>query len=153
MTKRELDAFVAEKFMRYQRRVAPPDASGENGGNDILVPPDFDQWLKDGYDYPKKGKLPLELLVPDWSASVQKAWPLIDVMNRRGVEVVLGSLPTNASGNRCYVELRAWRDTKSHLVRERLTVLHGNDLAEMICQAAIQLGMMGTTPLPSEYPL
>ncbi len=151
MADRELDGRVAERFLHWRRMIAPPDGSGQNGGNEILIPPDFELWLKDGYDFPKKGLLPLAFLAPQWSRSIDQAWPLLDAINGRGVEVLIGTFPPRPGTSRYSIELRRWRDRRAEGVpgdphtgrsRETFALFHGNDLPALICEAALRVAQM-----------
>lgn len=72
---RELDALVAEKVMGYRREKAPPDANGENGGTDVLVPPDYEvaSWA-----YPPLGGIALTYFVPRFSTDLTAAWRIVN---------------------------------------------------------------------------
>ncbi len=148
MADRELDGRVAEKFMRWNRMTAPADFDGKNGGNEILIPPDFKQWVREGYTFPPKGALPITFLVPEWSRSIEQAWPLLDAINARGVEVIIGTFPQRPNTDRFCIELRRWRDRRAEGIpgdphtgrsRETFAVLHGNDLPVLICEAALRV--------------
>ncbi len=67
---RELDALVAEKVMGYRREKTPPDAQGENGGTDVLVPAVIDH---PPYTYPPLGPIGLAYFVPRYSTDLEAA--------------------------------------------------------------------------------
>jgi hypothetical protein len=145
---RSLDGRVAEQFMGWGRMAAPADFDGKNGGNEILIPPDFKQWIRDGYTFPPKGALSFAFLVPEWSRSVEQAWPLVMTMTARGVEVIIGTFPARPGSDQFCIELRRWRDRRDegspgdpHTGRSRETfaLLHGDELPALICEAALRV--------------
>jgi hypothetical protein len=83
---RPLDALVAEHVFGYHREGVPPDASGEHGGNEVLMPPGV-TFAQAEPLLPKKGEIPLWSMCFSWSTNPVPAWTLATMMRRIGYRV------------------------------------------------------------------
>jgi hypothetical protein len=61
---RELDGVIAEKIFGYTHGKTPGDYNGLNGGEDILIPPNYNNY---DFYYPPKGKISKYFHVPFYS--------------------------------------------------------------------------------------
>ena len=74
---RELDVKVAEKIYGFRWEKTPPDANGEYGNEDILVPP----WINHKtWNYPPKGRISYDFFIPNYSSDLNKAWEIWNLM-------------------------------------------------------------------------
>lgn len=92
----DLDAQVAELVLGYTRTKSPPDARGEHGGEDLLIPPGG---VGCDFTYPPRGAIGLCYHVRQYSTSDRDAWDLIPELNRRGYRVAMQQVrdsPENA---------------------------------------------------------
>ncbi len=81
---RDLDGLVAEKLLGYTRKIAPPDGNRENGGNEFLVPANWEYLLEQGYDLPKKGPIHFAFMAPQSSTDLHAA---VDLAKRQGISI------------------------------------------------------------------
>lgn len=58
---RHIDALIAEHVFHWRRDTVPPDANGDHGGAEILVPPgeSLEQLRARGLQLPPRGPIPL----------------------------------------------------------------------------------------------
>lgn len=98
--RRELDAEIAEKVLGYYRTGVGPDAFGEHGGCEVLVP--YEAWLRGNpYALPPKGPVHVAFFVPEWSRTLDCAFELVVRMRALGFR--------SFSLNTCFdPELGAW---------------------------------------------
>lgn len=81
---RETDALIAEYVMGWQREKVPPDARGNNGGTECLVPPGVHPGAPNAYQWPNVGAIPLWWFAPEWSARLQPAMDLWEALAAAG---------------------------------------------------------------------
>lgn len=137
LSKREIDALLAEHLYNYKHGKTPKDYDGLNGGDDILIPPNRDN---DYFIYPPRGKVSYTFHVPQYSENLDSAY-----------EVLLDLEPRLCSANQIGIR---WMITKDEdAVSVRINKWHKNDevphwsecwvtgneykLAEMICQCVL----------------
>lgn len=68
-----LDGWIAEFILGYQREKSPPDADGNFGGEDFLVPPGG---IPKGFVLPPKGRIGLPYFAPEVSSRWEHTWRL-----------------------------------------------------------------------------
>jgi hypothetical protein len=86
---RDLDGAIAERLLGYHLEIVPRDGSGENGGNEYLVPPN----LPKDYQLPPKGAIHFAFHAPLMSTDIRSALWLWDQLANRGWQCSLVHKP------------------------------------------------------------
>lgn len=88
---RKLDCLVAEFVLGFKRTKTPEDYNGQNGGTDVLIPPDMDSFP----NYPPMGKIALGYFANDYSTDLSAAWEVVEKMRADGFELSLNDYSDN----------------------------------------------------------
>lgn len=78
---RRMDGYFAEHVLGYTRMKVPPDAFGENGGDDFLVPPGG---IPNGFTLPPKGRIHFAYMAPELATDRWQGETLRDRMAEFG---------------------------------------------------------------------
>jgi hypothetical protein len=119
---RDIDAQIAESVLKYHREKVPPDASGENGGDDVLIPPGKTLGIlyNDGVQLPPKGAIGLAYFVPQFSKSYDEAFFLL--YRFRPPHYYTRIVITDTGKWRCDIDLRGGDGPACSAAHENLLV-------------------------------
>lgn len=86
---RDLDALVAEHVLGFTRTTVGPDAKGQHGDDEVLVPPGFSS---PPFEWPRVGRVAFTYLVPEFSRNITEAWAIVEKLGRRGFNIQLNGI-------------------------------------------------------------